>query len=233
MHFVYVLSIHLKVLLAVCARLIMDWLKPLGRNTQRIVTADYISPLPEEERLQMPMPLMPQWGDPRKMEEITNQAVTIRGCGAAGNIVQASLGILGILFPQVGVTVECGRCTRVNVQVPIGTTHADVEVCVDPGKSTCQHCILVCVHALIVPYLVVLYRYWLCTFYVWSTSCDTVGTRATCVKVKAAPNCRPSIFAASIPLTIPVGSGTTQAVLKIDVFGQYCASVEFNAPACP
>ncbi len=48
-----------------------------------------------------------------------------------------------------------------------------------------------------------------------------------------AANCQPSAFATAVALSIPVGSAYVPAILKVDIIGQQCAAIEFNAPLCP
>ena len=69
--------------------------------------------------------------------------IRILNCGQPGDIVNlvlnAALGWFFVLNPSVvDVEVNCdvygdGRCVGVTVQVPVGTTRADVDVCVNPG----------------------------------------------------------------------------------------------------
>ena len=64
-------------------------------------------------------------------------------CGQPGDIVDlvlhSALGWLFVLHPTVlDVEVNCdvygdGRCIGVTVQVPVGTSRADVDVCINPG----------------------------------------------------------------------------------------------------
>ena len=68
-------------------------------------------------------------------DDVEVEEISITGCGTAGNIVNAALnGALGWLLAinpnAVRVVVSCGTCTRVLVQVPVGITQADVNVCV-------------------------------------------------------------------------------------------------------
>lgn len=133
----------------------------------------------------------------------TTQDISIVNCGPDGDLVntilQASLGWLFAIYPNAAdIAINCdfygdGRCTAVTVQAPVGTTQADVDVCVNPDGSVC-------------------------------------------VTVFAAQPCTPSIFATSIPITIPVGTSSTGApiTLVIDIFGATsCVAVQLNAPGCP
>ena len=62
-------------------------------------------------------------------------SISVTGCGVPGNIVntvlQASLGWLLAIYPRaVNVLVQCGTCTHVRVEAPVGTVQADVNVCI-------------------------------------------------------------------------------------------------------
>ena len=76
----------------------------------------------------------------------TGQEVIIQNCGLAGNIVQAALGILEVLFPnRVRVEIDCdvegnGECTSVNVEAPVGTTQTSVDVCARRGMLIKMYC---------------------------------------------------------------------------------------------
>ena len=68
-------------------------------------------------------------------EDVEVEEISVTGCGPAGNILNAALnGALGSLVAinpnAVRMVVSCRTCTRVLVQVPIGRTQADVNVCV-------------------------------------------------------------------------------------------------------
>ncbi len=152
-----------------------------------------------------------------KMEGIAkSEGIEIEGCGVAGDIVQAAVGWLGIFYPSAfDLYLQCGSpCTIVTVQAPAGTTQADIDVCVDPGKHTIffYYCEGALVHDIYI----------------------SAGSGNTCVTVYAAPPCQPSIFALPISLQIPVGSSQVPVTLKLDIFGsQSCVAVEYNAPLCP
>ena len=73
-------------------------------------------------------------------ELATTQAISIVNCGTAGAIVDTILqATLGTLFPNadIDIAIDCGgTCTEVTVQAPVGTTQADVDVCVNPGNTS-------------------------------------------------------------------------------------------------
>ena len=67
----------------------------------------------------------------------TTQDLQILNCGLAGNIVQASLGWLLALYPNIDVYIDCdiyrnGECVAVTVTID-DVVQADVDVCVTSG----------------------------------------------------------------------------------------------------
>ena len=87
-------------------------------------------------------PRVQQFDHPRVQsnELATTQAISIVNCGTAGAIVDTILqATLGTLFPNadIDIAIDCGgTCTEVTVEAPVGTTQADVDVCVNPGNTS-------------------------------------------------------------------------------------------------
>ncbi len=66
----------------------------------------------------------------------STEAITIEGCGVAGDIVEAALTSVSLLFPDFEFYLNCGlvsSCTVVIVEYA-GVTYADIDVC-DYGKE--------------------------------------------------------------------------------------------------
>ena len=79
-------------------------------------------------------------------ELATTQGISIVNCGPEGDllytILQASLGWLFAIYPNsveitiIGDVYGDGRYTVVTVEALVGTTQADVDLCVTPGNTS-------------------------------------------------------------------------------------------------